>query len=141
VIQQLRNVLSWAGVALTVWGALLLAPDWFGRPDEAWWLVGAGVVLGLGASIATFHLRDAETGVLVGVFGFVGFASLLSGLAIVTAAIVRSVAIRDGGALWTGFACLIIGAGIGIALLGAAIRLLSPPADPRNPSGSGESGA
>jgi drug/metabolite transporter (DMT)-like permease len=130
VNRHLRNALSWAGMALTVWGLVLLVPDWFGRPSSAWWLIGAGTALGLGLAVLTFHRRDAETGLVVGIFSFVGFVSLAGGLAIVATAIVRSVAISDGGALPLGFLCLVIGGLIGILLIGAAIRLLTPrPAD------------
>jgi hypothetical protein len=114
VNRHLRNALSWAGMALTVWGIVLLVPDWFGRPSSAWWLIGAGTALGL----------------VVGVFSFVGFVSLAAGLAIVATAIVRSVAFSDSGALPLGFLCLVVGGLVGILLIGAAIRLLTPrPAD------------
>lgn len=124
--RHLRNALSWVGMTLAVAGVLLLVPDWFGRPPSAWWLVGLGTAVGLGLTVLTFHRRDAETGLVVGVFSFVGFAALLSGLAIVATAIVRSVALPDAGALALGFTCLVIGGLIGIVLIGAAIRLLTP---------------
>lgn len=111
---------------MAVAGVVLLVPDWFDRPSSAWWLIEAGTALGLGLGVLTFHRRDAETGLVVAVFGFVGVVSLLGGLAIVAAAIARSVALPDHGALPLGFACLIIGGFIGIELIGGAIRLLTP---------------
>jgi hypothetical protein len=134
VNRHLRNTLSWSALAVSVWGILLVVPDWFGRPDWGWWLVTGGAIAGLAGFISTFHLRDHETGVVVGAFGYLGFASLLGGLAIVTAAIVRLNAMGDHDALGVGFGCLVVGGLIGISLLGSAVRLIGQaPGDPSEP--------
>lgn len=129
--QHFKNTVQWVALGITVWGILLVIPDWFGRPDWGWWLVTAGSVVGLAVAISTFRRRDHETGVVIGVLGFIGFALLLGGLAIVTAAIVRVNSIADHDALGVGFACLVVGGLIGIFFLSAAIRMLGQtPGDP-----------